>query len=87
MTLKQTAKYLRQVSNGWINGKKYTYKELVEDMTEWMDGKETYIGKVTLADGEWTLLISRFPLDRNQFDFYIPDTRKHEAEFLRTFTA
>ena len=84
MTIREVAIDLRRLSNGWINGKKYTLQELREDITKWMRFDDVYIGKITLNDGEWFFFIGRLPHDQSHYDYYIPETRADEADFFRT---
>ena len=84
MTIREVATDLRRLSNGWINGKKYTLQELRQDIAKWMRFDDVYIGKITLNDGEWFFLIDRLPHEQNHFCYYIPETREEEADLFRT---
>lgn len=85
MTLNQTARQLHKLSKGRINGEKFTIQELKEVLAMWMRDSDTYIGRITLPDGEWFFLVDRFPYDKKCFGYYIPDTREHEKDFVKNF--
>lgn len=85
MTIKETAKQLHKLSHGRINGEKFTLRELTEVINMWMRNSDTYVGQISLNDGDWFFLIDRFPHDNSQFDYYIPDTRKREKDLVKNF--
>lgn len=85
MTIKETAKQLCKLSGGHINGERYTLTQLKEVLSMWMRNTDTYVGRIALPDGEWFFLISRFPHNDNQFDYFIPDTREREKDLVKRF--
>lgn len=83
MTIRETAKQLHQLSNGRINGEKFKLRELEEAISHWLKTSDTYVGRILLPDGEWFFLVDKFPYERNQYDYYVPDTREHEKELVK----
>lgn len=78
MTLKEVTKQLHKLSGGHINGEKFTRKELETAISAWLKTGDSYIAEINLPDGNWLFLIERFPTDQNQYDYWIPETRKQE---------
>ena len=83
MTIKEITKQVHKLSGGIVNGEKFTKKQLEDAIKMWMRTGDSYIGEISLPTGNWLFLIERFPHERNQFDYWIPDTRDQEKHLYK----
>lgn len=82
MTLHDIATQVHQLTlGGFVNGEKYTRRELERTLGIWLDRAEhnaipnTVVFELCLQDGRWLCTASKVG---NMYDYYIPDTREDE---------
>lgn len=61
---------------GYINGEKFTKKELSSCLRTWLKTKDQHIIEVSLPDGRWLCKVYRYA--KNEYDYFLPDTREQE---------
>lgn len=83
MTIKEIAKQIHGLSNGLVNGEKFTKSELEIAFQKWMQTGNRYIGFVVLPDGKWLFSLDRFGQKSDEYDYFIPDNRGQEQELYK----
>lgn len=85
MTIKEVSNQLFKLSKGKVDGQKFKKKDLESYLSLKMGRRDAHLGRINLPDGEWLFLLDRFPNDKSQYGYYIPDTRERETILLHNF--
>lgn len=89
MTLHEVAKQLVHLTGGQVNGSTFTVDTLTKHLRDlftmpWVEGNRILIN-LTLPDGNWYCMVSRWGSYRVGWDYDIPDTREQETRMLHSF--
>ena len=94
MTIHEVSTQLFNITlGGFVNGEKFTKRELEHVIHVWMEVHDPSHNKVAnshlielcLRDGRWYATIDKFADRPDGFDYYIPDTREEESRLLDKF--
>lgn len=91
MTLREVSTQLFNLTDGRVNGERYTETQLERAIRAWMRGSERhalknrYVITITLADGTWPATIDKFRESADGYDYWIPDTMAEAESFWKRF--
>ena len=94
MTLHDVSSQLYKLTlGGFINGEKFTKRQLDTALAMWMRHpennkiKNTHVLEICLRDGRWLCEITKYADNPDGYDYFIPDTREQEQAIIDKLTA
>lgn len=91
MTIREVCHQLYNLSvAGYFNREKFTETEITEvisDHFKYIPRATDYLLEISLPDGRWHMLITRYADKPDGFDYIIPDNREEETKLINAWCA